>query len=213
MQELAAEATSGQRELRLYNRDFWAWTQEQAGALRRRDFGAIDWDNVIEEIETLGRSEKRAWKSYCANVISHLLKIEHSPATESIDHWRGEVLGWRWEMRYTLSENPSLKGDLGGLLEKAWSNGRAEGVEKLAEHAKPANWAAQKRIVRDLRGRLPQDCPYALEDIAGYDPFVKDAEPDAGVWPAAVARRLNEELGFDYPVRFRGPERGGGRSR
>ena len=207
MRELASEAAGVPRERRLYDRDFWAWTQEQAGALRRRDFGAIDWDNVIEEVESLGREQKSAWKSYCANVVSHLLKIEHSPAKGSIDHWREEVLDWRWEMHSRLADNPGLKGELPRMLEAAWKRGRAKGVEKLAEHAKPDNWAAEKRILRDLRRRLPLDCPYGLEDIAGYDPFDRDAEPDAGVWPVAVARRLNEELGFDYP------EREGGRSR
>ena len=87
MRELASETAGGERERRLYNRDFWAWTQEQAGALRRRDFGVIDWDNLIEEVETLGRSEKSAWTTHCKNVISHLLKIEYSPAKGSIDHW------------------------------------------------------------------------------------------------------------------------------
>ena len=48
----------------LYDEDFWGWTQEQAGALKRRDPGAIDWDNVIEEVETLGRSEKSFWASH-----------------------------------------------------------------------------------------------------------------------------------------------------
>ena len=120
------------------------------------------------------------------------------------------MLGWRREMHSRLSDNPSLKGELGELLGKAWKHGRAEGVEKLAEHA---NWAAEKRILRDLHRQLPQDCPYALVDIAGCDPTDKDAEPDADVWPAAVARRLNEALGADYPVRIRGPEREGGRSR
>ena len=213
MRELAAEAAGVPRERPLYDRDFWGWTQEQARALRRRDFGAIDWDNVIEEVESLGREQKNAWKSCCVNVISHLLKIEHSRASASIDHWRKEVLGWRRQMRSRLSDNPGLKGELDELLEKAWEDGLDEGVAKLAEHAKPADWAAEKRILRDLQRRLPEDCPYALADIAGYDPFDKDAKPDPSVWPAAVARRLNEALGADYPVRFRGPEREGGRSR
>ena len=213
MKGLAAEATSGQRERRLYDRDFWAWTQEQAGALRRRDLDGVDWGNLIEEVESLGREQKSAWKSYCANVISHLLKIEHSRGAQAIKHWQEEVLDWRDEMHDKLVDNPSLKGELAEMLDVAWGRGRRGAVRKLAERAKPAGWAAGKRILRDLQRRLPQDCPYALEDIAGYDPFDKDAEPDAGVWPAAVARRLNEELGFDYPVRFRGPEHGVGRSR
>ena len=213
MKELAAEAASGQRERGLYDRDFWAWTQEQARALRGRDLGAIDWDNVIEEVESLGREQRSAWKSYCANVISHLLKIEHSPGSQAIKHWQEEVIDWRDEMHGKLVDNPSLAGELAEMLDVAWGRGRRVAGRKLAEHAKPADWAAEKRILRDLQRRLPQDCPYALVDIAGYDPFDKAAEPDEGVWPAAVARRLNEALGADYPVRFRGPEREGGRSR
>jgi len=213
MKELAAGATSGQRERRLYDRDFWAWTQEQAGALRGRDLGAIDWDNLIEEVETLGRSESGAWASLCANVISHLLKIEHSRAAEAVNHWRGEVEGWRWQMHRRILKNLGMKGELSELLGEAWEDGRRAAVRELGDEAGPESWAAEKRVLRELDRQLPQDCPYALADIAGYDPFDKDAEPDPDVWPAAVARRLNEALGADYPVRFRGPGRGGGRSR
>ena len=53
--------------------------------MRRRDLGAIDWDNVIEEVETLGRGEKSFWTSPCANVFSHLLKIEHSAGDKHVD--------------------------------------------------------------------------------------------------------------------------------
>ena len=213
MKELAAEATSGQRERRLYDRDFWAWTQEQAAALRRRQFRRVDWDNLIEEVESLGREQKSAWKSYCANVIAHLLKIEHSPAKGSIDHWRQEVLDWRDEMYHRLADNPGLKGELSEMLDVAWKRGRSVAVRKLAEHADPGGAAQGRRLRRTWESRLPGGCPYVLADIAGYDPFDKDAEPDPDVWPTAVARRLNEALGADYPVRFRGPEREGDRSR
>ena len=71
-------------------------------------------------------------------------------------------------------------------------------MRQLAEEAGPEGWAAEKRVLRELDLRLPQDCPYALADIAGYDPSGKDAEPDEDVWPAAVARGLNRGLGADY---------------
>ena len=206
MRRLAAEAAGEPREGRLYDRDFWAWTQEQAGALRRRDLGAIDWDNVIEEIETLGRSEKRAWMSYCRNVTSHLLKIEQSQGGESIDHWREEVEAWRVEMHDRLADNPGLKRELHKMLAKAWKLGREDAVKKLAEETRPESWAAAKRALREQDLRVPRDCPYALADIAGYDPLDKDARPDQEVWPAAVARRLNAVLGSDYPVYLRGPD-------
>ena len=213
MRELAAEVTAGQRERRLYDRDFWAWTQEQSGALRRRELGAIDWDNLIEEVETLGRSESGAWASLCANVISHLLKIEHSRSAEPVNHWRGEVEGWRWQMHRRILKNLGMKSKLSEMLGEAWEDGRRTAVRKLGEDAMPESWAAEKRVLRELDLRLPRECPYTLADVAGYDPFDKAAEPDADVWPPAVARRLNEALRADYPVRYRGPEREGGRSR
>ena len=114
----------------LYDEDFWGWTQEQAAALRRRDLRAIDWDNVIEEVETLGRSEKSFWTSHCANVISHLLKIEHNAGDKHVDHWRKEIEDWRWKMHRKLRSSPSVKGSLPELLGEAWGGrprgGRAE---------------------------------------------------------------------------------------
>ena len=95
MKELASEAAVDVRESGLYNKDFWSWTQEQAGALRRRDFGAVDWNNVIEEIEALGRSEESAWAFCCTNVVSHLLMIHHSPSSPDLNHWRNEIEDWR----------------------------------------------------------------------------------------------------------------------
>lgn len=210
MRELTARERRGRG---LYDEDFWTWTQEQAAALRARRLEAIDWDNVIEEIETLGRSEKRAWRSHCANVIAHLLKIEHSPASRDLDHWRKEIVAWQREMHDTLTENPGMKGDLSEMLARAWKDGRRDAAEKLVEQASPDDWAAEKRILRSWQLRLPQECPYSLEEIAGYDPFGKESEPQGDVWPAPVAKTLNEKLGSRYPLRHREPEREGGHSR
>ena len=213
LRDLAAGVGGETRAQRLYDEDFWTWTQEQAGALRRRDVDAIDWENVIEEIETLGRSEERAWTSRCTNVVSHLLKIEHSRVEQHLNHWRKEVEAWRNQMYDSLEEGPGLKGKLSALLAKAWRGGRKAAVAELVNHGAPDTWADEKALGRRWGARLPVDCPYVLEDIAGYDPNVKDAEPRADVWPAPVAQRLNEALGADYPVRHRGVERGSGRSR
>ena len=213
LRDLAAGVGGETRAQRLYDEDFWAWTQEQAGALRRRDLDAIDWENVIEEIEALGRSEERAWTSRCTNVLSHLLKIEHSGEGQHLNHWRKEVEAWRNQMYDSLEESPGMKGKLSALLAKAWRGGRKDAVAELVRHGAPAGWADEKALVRRWRGRLPVDCPYLLEDIAGYDPNVKDAEPRDDVWPAPVARKLNEVLETDYPVRYRPQERGRGRSR
>ncbi len=213
--ESAAAAAGGRRERPLYDEDFWSWTQEQAGALRRRDLDAIDWENVIEEIETLGRSEQRGWTSLCGNIIEHLLKMEHSPQEENLSHWRAEIVGWRAQMCKRLKRADGLRGKLDEMLDDAWEDGRADAIDKLVDHAHPTSWAAEKALRRSWEQELPEERPYALEDIAGYNPRDRDkkAQPDNGVWPAAVAHRMNEELGWDYPVRYRARSPGAGRWR
>ena len=213
--ESVGAATGGTLARSLYDEDFWSWTQEQAGALRRRDLDAIDWENVIEEIEILGRSEERGWISYCANVIEHLLKMEHSARRESLGHWRKEIVRWRYEMAGRLLDNPGMRGEIPEMLARAWKRARTDAIEALVEHAGPSKWAEEEALGRSWERRLPGECPYALEDIAGYNPRVKDsmARPDSGLWPAPVAQRMNEELGEDYPVRSRAPSRISGRSR
>ena len=63
----------------LYERDFCHWTAEQAAALRaaaaRRLDLALDFENLAEEIESLGRSDRRALVSHIKRVIEHLLKL------------------------------------------------------------------------------------------------------------------------------------------
>ena len=66
----------------LYRRDVYGWSKEQVEALRQRDLKGIDWDNVIEEIESIGLAQRQIWVSHCARAIEHMLAVEHcDPAT------------------------------------------------------------------------------------------------------------------------------------
>ena len=208
MKELATEAVAGGRPRDIYFEDVWSWSREQAAALRRRDYGAIDWDNVIEEIEDVGDRHADGWTSKCENVVSRLLKIQYDPESPHVRHWRGEVWGWRRQMHGALGDSPGMKGKLFALLDKAWRRGRAAAVDKLVENAEAGGGGDEKRIRRGLELQLPRERPYHVEDITSYDPFDKDAEPDPDVWPTPVARVLNARLGTNYPVRERGPDRG-----
>ncbi len=64
-------------EARLYQLDLFTWAEHQAEFLRRRDWDAVDLENVSEEIEGLARNERRVWTSLCARAVQHLLKLEH----------------------------------------------------------------------------------------------------------------------------------------
>ena len=57
--------------------DYYLWTQAMAKALNERDYSSIDWDNLIEEIEDMGRSQKRASESLLMRLTEHLLKLKY----------------------------------------------------------------------------------------------------------------------------------------
>jgi hypothetical protein len=68
----------------LYDHDFFLWTQEQAAALRcaKASNLPLDWENLAEEIESLGKSDRRELTSQITRILQHLLKLTVSPATE-----------------------------------------------------------------------------------------------------------------------------------
>ena len=74
----------------LYERDYYTWIQEQVRALRERHVEDLDWPNLAEEIEDLGKSEKRELKSRIAKLLEHLLKMAY--ASDRV--WQSNSRGW-----------------------------------------------------------------------------------------------------------------------
>lgn len=104
----------------LYRSDFYAWTQAQGRAIRAAGSGGnapVDWENVAEEIETLGRSERREVTSRIGTIIEHLLKLSVSPAEAPRRGWIAIVRRTRRDVRKILSDNPSLRPELPSLIE------------------------------------------------------------------------------------------------
>ncbi|MGF7176508.1 DUF29 domain-containing protein [Azospirillum doebereinerae] len=85
----------------LYDSDFYGWTQDQAAALRRLaderpNVGAgIDWAHVAEEIEDMGNDTLEKIEGLVAQIVAHLLRLEHCPDANPRQHWRGEITAWR----------------------------------------------------------------------------------------------------------------------
>jgi len=103
----------------LYHRDFWAWTQAQADALRsaaRITNLPVDWENVVEEIETLGRSERRELVSRIGTIIEHLLKLSFSPAEMPRRGWIETVRRVRVEVQAVLDDSPSLRREVPAIV-------------------------------------------------------------------------------------------------
>jgi hypothetical protein len=79
----------------LYGDDILLWSEQQADALRRRAANEIDWDNVAEEIESLGRSEVRAVESLLVQALRHILKAEAWPLSRDAPGWRADAIDFR----------------------------------------------------------------------------------------------------------------------
>jgi hypothetical protein len=91
----------------LYERDFHAWTQEQAEKLRARAYNDIDWENVAEEIDSLGRSDKREIRNRLEVLLRHLLKWEFQPEKRK-SGWHSTIVEQRSQLHYLIDESPSL---------------------------------------------------------------------------------------------------------
>ncbi|MBV8770716.1 MAG: DUF29 domain-containing protein [Deltaproteobacteria bacterium] len=111
----------------LYEKDYYAWITNQVRAMRERRVKDIDWDNVAEEIEDLGKSEKHSVESQLARICEHFLKLAYAPARlESLNRrrWELSIREARHQLRKLLSESPSLRGKTAEILADAYETGR-----------------------------------------------------------------------------------------
>lgn len=123
-----------------YERDYYQWTQAMVKALRERDYSSIDWDNLIEEIEDMGKSQKRAIESLLMRLTEHLLKLKYweSQKERNAKHWRSEVVNFRILLHKRLKESPSLKAKIAEIYTEIFP-GCKRSVEQLFDLPKQAN--------------------------------------------------------------------------
>ena len=88
-----------------YDNDILIWSEHQADLLRRHaagehaNDGAIDWPNIIEEIEDVGRSELRSVESLLVQALRHMLKVEAWPLSRDAPNWRADAIDFRRQAR------------------------------------------------------------------------------------------------------------------
>lgn len=95
----------------LYAQDFNLWVEKSITAIKNQDFANIDWDNLLVEIEDMGKSQKRALESYTRRLIQHILKLKYweSEKERNAKHWKIEIINFRREITRLLEDSPSLK--------------------------------------------------------------------------------------------------------
>lgn len=103
----------------IYDDDLYTWSLEQANLLKEHKFEQIDLEHIIEEIEDMSKSEKRALQSFLETLLMHLLKWHYQPAYQGRS-WRFTIIEQRKRIESHLQENPGLKSKLFELIEKAY---------------------------------------------------------------------------------------------
>jgi Domain of unknown function DUF29 len=132
-----------------YDTDFYSWTQQQAGLLKARRFSDADFENIIEEIESMGRSEKRELESRLAVLLQHLLKWQYQPARRG-KSWELTIKWQRVDFLKVLRDNPGLKPKLSGLLIDAYQSAVIKASEETGID----------------ESDFPSICPWSFEEIA-----------------------------------------------
>jgi uncharacterized protein DUF29 len=118
----------------LYEGDYYAWIQEQVRALREHRVEDLDWPNLMEEIEDLGKSERRALLSQVARLVEHLLKLAYAPIRVSRPNRRGwevTIRGSRRRIRRLLNQSPSLLGKLDQIFTEGYEDGRDDALTAI----------------------------------------------------------------------------------
>ena len=141
----------------LYDRDFYLWVESTVQQLRQKQLDKIDWENLIEEIESLGKSEKNALKSNLRILLMHLLKWQYQPNKRS-NSWSYTITEHNIRINQAFQDSPSLKRYFTEIFEDCYQDAR-----KLV--AKETGLNIQI---------FPLDCPFSQEDVLNSDRLTEE---------------------------------------
>ncbi len=136
----------------LYQKDYYGWLQENARLIRERKFSEIDTENLIEELESMGKSEKRELSSRLTILLMHLLKWQYQAVRRSMG-WRNTIAVQRIDIRELLEDSPSLRNEISDRIETAYE--KAKLAAEVETGIEKQNFSAA--------------CPFSLEQILDED--------------------------------------------
>ena len=140
----------------LYERDFYAWANEQAALLRTGKLDSADIENIAEEIESMGRCEKSQLINRLTVLLLHLLKWRYQPSLRG-NRWRLTIKDQRCRLRRNMHDNPRLRSQLDDAMVDAYALAqiRAERETGLAVET------------------FPEACPFTFDQATSED-FLPD---------------------------------------
>lgn len=135
-----------------YRKDFSLWVDQTAQLLREHRWHEVDMPHLIEEVEDLGKSERRGIASQLTRLLLHLLKWQYQPQRRS-DSWLDSITDARTQLELTIEDSPSLKRYPAEKLEESYQRARRQA-------------AKQTRIEISV---FPETCPYPVEQVLAED--------------------------------------------
>jgi Domain of unknown function DUF29 len=148
-------------ETSLYDEDFYRWTQHQAALLRTEKWQDLDYINLAEELESLGKRDVRELESRLEVLVMHLLKWRYQPERrERGRSWRSTILEQRGRLQRLLAQSPSLRPQIPILV--------AEGYTRTRQRT-----LAETQLTESA---IPSTCPWSTEQILD-DAFWPEEEP------------------------------------
>jgi hypothetical protein len=132
----------------LYDTDFYAWTQQQAALLRAEKWEDVDYSNLAEEIESVGKREQHELAHRLMRLLQHLLKGQYQ-STRRGRSWRSTIVEQRQRIARRLRESPSLRPALPAMLAEEYRLARLKASDEI-------------RLPDAL---FPQTCPWTVEQI------------------------------------------------
>lgn len=130
----------------LYESDYLLWTQETIAKLKARDFDHVDFENLIEEIEDLGRSYRDELESRLDVLLSHILKRLYVPLVNDYNGWERTIREQRKQIRRRLEKSPSLKNYLPEVFDDIWQDVIKEVREDYPQYEFPDLWQFERDI-------------------------------------------------------------------
>jgi len=136
-----------------YETDILTWSEHQAALLRRLALGErvndkIDWENLVEEVESVGREQLHAVESLLFQALLHMLKAQCWPLARDVDNWQADARGFRAQARRRYTPSMRQKIDLAGIFTDA-----LKALPKTMDGIRPE--------------LLPETCPLTFDELLG----------------------------------------------
>lgn len=104
----------------LYDQDFALWIEATVKQLKSGDFSAVDVENLIDEVESLGKSQRKSVRSYLLRLLEHLLKRRYVLMSDCYRGWEIEIRNFRQRLKFELDDSPSLKNYLLEIMSQSY---------------------------------------------------------------------------------------------